>query len=103
LTDDTAALRLQVARQVAHWRAATAGLQDLENFASPAAWRTLERYLDVAVRGHLSEAVDRLERQGDVLAAELRAAFSLRQLEEVRLHVIEFRRRYLQVETAREL
>jgi hypothetical protein len=100
LTDDNAALRLQVARQVAHWRAATAGLQDLENFASAAAWRTLERYLGIALRGHLSEAVDRLARQCDVLAAELRAAFSVEQLEQVRVHVIEFRRRYLQVETA---
>lgn len=85
---------------MAHWRAATAGLQDLEDFASAAAWRTLERYLDVAVRGHLAQAVDRLARQADVLAAELRAAFSIEQLEQVRLHVIEFRRRYLQVETA---
>ena len=102
MTDDTAALRLQVARQVAHWRAATAGLRDLDNFASAAAWRSLERYLDVAIRGHLSEDVDRLMRQADLLAAELRAAFSIEQLEQVRLHVIDFRRRYLQVETALE-
>jgi hypothetical protein len=102
LTDDTAALRLQVARQVAHWRAAAAGLQDPENFASGTAWRTLERYLDVAIRGHLGEAVDRLAREADALAAELRAAFSMQQLEQVRLRVIDFRRRYLQVETALE-
>ncbi len=100
MTDETEALRLQVARQVAHWRAATAGLQDLENFASAGAWRTLERYLDVAIRGHLGEAVDRLQRQADALAAELRAAFGVEQLEQVRVHVIDFRRRYLQVETA---
>jgi hypothetical protein len=93
---------MQVARQVAHWRAATAGLQDPENFASGAAWRTLERYLDVAIRGHLGEAVDRLAREADALAAELRAAFSMQQLEQVRLRVIDFRRRYLQVETALE-
>ncbi len=93
---------MQVARQVAHWRAAAAGLQDPENFASGAAWRTLERYLDVAIRGHLGEAVDRLAREADALAAELRAAFSMQQLEQVRLRVIDFRRRYLQVETALE-
>ena len=102
MTDDTAALRIQVARQVAHWRAAAAGLQDLDNFASGAAWRTLERYLDVAIRRHLGEAVDRLSREADALAAELRAAFSMQQLEQVRLRVIDFRRRYLQVETALE-
>jgi hypothetical protein len=93
---------MQVARQVAHWRAAAAGLQDLDNFASGAAWRTLERYLDVAIRRHLGEAVDRLSREADALAAELRAAFSMQQLEQVRLRVIDFRRRYLQVETALE-
>lgn len=93
---------MQVARQVAHWRAATAGLQDLDNFASGAAWRTLERYLDIAIRRHLGEAVDRLAREADALAAELRAAFTMQQLEQVRLRVIDFRRRYLQVETALE-
>jgi hypothetical protein len=100
LIDETAALRVQVARQVAHWRAATVGLQDPENFASAAAWRSLESYLDVALRKHLNEAADRLEREADALVAELRAAFSAEQLEELRVRVIRFRRRYLQVETA---
>ena len=100
MTDDTAALRVQVARQVAHWRAATVGLQDPANFASAAAWKTLEGYLDVSLRRHLGEAAERLERQADVLVAELRAAFSADQLEQLRIRVIAFRRRYLQVETA---
>jgi hypothetical protein len=100
LTDDAPALRVQVARQVAHWRAATVGLQDPESFASAAAWKTLERYLDVAIRRHLGEAADRLEREADALVAELRAAFTIKELEELRVRVIRFRRRYLQVETA---
>ena len=74
MTDETEALRVQVARQVAHWRAAVVGLQDVENFASAAAWRTLERYLDVALRTQLQGAADRLARDADVLAADLRAA-----------------------------
>jgi hypothetical protein len=102
LTDETTALRVQVARQVAHWQAAVVGLQDLDNFASPAAWRTLERYLDVALRRHLQEAADRLRRQADVLVAELRAATTAVELERLRVRVIQFRRRYLQVETALE-
>ena len=76
------------------------GLQDPENFASLAAWRTLEGYLGVALRHHLAEAADRLEREADVLAAELRAAFSAEQLEQLRVHVIRFRQQYLRVETA---
>ncbi len=100
MTDETTALRVQVARQVAHWRAATVGLQDVENFASAAAWHSLEGYLGVALRRHLGEAADRLEREADALVADLRAAFSAEQLEELRVRVIRFRRRYLQVETA---
>jgi hypothetical protein len=102
LIDDTEALRIQVTRQVAHWRAAVVGLQDPENFASAAAWASLEGYLGVALRRHFAEATDRLAREADVLAAELRAASTSEDLEELRVHVIRFRGRYLQVETALE-
>ena len=99
MTDETDALRVQVARQVAHWQAAVVGLQDVENFASAAAWRTLERYLDVALRRQLQSAADRLARDADVLAAELRAATTEAELDAVRRRVIAFRRRYVQCET----
>jgi hypothetical protein len=91
---------VQVARQVAHWRAAVVGLQDVENFASAAAWRALEQYLDLALRRHLREAADHLEREGDVLGAELRAATTEAELDRLRVRVIAFRRKYLQVETS---
>jgi len=102
LSDDTAAVRVQVARQVWHWRAATVALQDPENFAAAAAWRSLERYLDISLRKHLGEAADRVEREADALVANLRAATTAEELEAVRVGVIRFRRRYLQVETALE-
>ncbi|SDU74781.1 hypothetical protein [Jiangella alkaliphila] len=102
MADDLAAVRLQVARQVAHWRAAVLALADLDNFASPEAWRRLERYLGQALRANLSGAVDRLARDGDVLAAELRAAETADELEAVRRHVVRFRRRFLRVETGLE-
>jgi hypothetical protein len=100
LTSETEALRLQVARQVAHWRAAVMGLRDAENFAAAGAWRTLEQYVGTPLRRHLGEAAEDLARRADVLAAELRAATTPTELEQVRVHVIGFRRRYLQVETA---
>lgn len=102
MTDETAAVRIQVARQVWHWRGATVALQDPENFASAAAWHSLESYLGLALRKHLAEAVDRLEREADALVAELRAAATLEELEQVRLRLLRFRRRYLQVETTLE-
>jgi hypothetical protein len=98
--EDPRALRIQVARQVAHWRAAVVTLDDLDNFASPGAWQGLERYLGTAVRGHLRTAVDRLRRKADVLEAELRAADTAAELENVRRKVVRFRRQFLRTETA---
>lgn len=93
-------MRVQVTRQVAHWRAALTALDDLENFAAPGAWATLERYLGVAMRAQLRASVERLKRAADVLAAELRAAETLEDLDRVRQLVVRFRRRFMQVETA---
>lgn len=100
MPDDAHALRTQVARQVAHWRAAVVALDDLDDFAAPAAWAGLERYLGSALRAHLRSAVDRLRRQAEVLEAELRAADTADELERVRRQVVRFRRRFLQTETA---
>jgi hypothetical protein len=91
-----------VTRQVWHWRAATLALQDPENFAAEAAWQSLERYLDVALRRQLGGAAARLQREAEALVAELGAAATERDLEELRERVIRFRRHYLQVETALE-
>jgi hypothetical protein len=100
VADDVAAVRVQVTRQVAHWRAAVVTLDDFENFASASAWGMLEGYLGVAIRGLLQASVQRLQRSADVLAAELRAAETMAELERVRRLVVAFRRRFLQVELA---
>jgi len=98
--DESRALRIQVTRQVAHWRAAVVTLDDLDNFAAPAAWAGLERHLGTTLRDQLRAAVERLRRQADVLEAELRAADTADELERVRRAVVRFRRRFLQTETA---
>ena len=100
MRDDTAALRIQVGRLVAHWRGALVALDDIENFATALAWRSLEAQVGVAIRERLGEAVARLRRQSDVLEAEYRAAETAPELEAVRRRVLRFRRQYLQVETA---
>jgi hypothetical protein len=100
LTEELDARRLQVARQVYHWRAVATGLCELETFASAEAWRSLERYLGVALRSHLAGAAQDLVRRTEALVAQLRAATTLEDLERLRKDVIRFRRRYLQVETA---
>lgn len=96
------AARVQVRRQVEHWRAASDALADLDTFAAPAAWAELERYLDTRIRGSLQTAVARLRREMDVLDARLRAAESERELEVLRRDVVNFRKRFLLVEDVLE-
>ena len=99
VTDHVAALRMQVARQVAHWTMAVSRLEDLEALASPAAWAGLERYLGVALRQNLAEAVTRLQKEAAVLRARFDAAQTADELERVRSHVVAFRSRYTRTAT----
>jgi hypothetical protein len=96
------AVRVQVARQVEHWRAATLALDDFDAFASASAWAGLERYLDAQIRPALRAAVARLRREMDVLEARLRAAESGPELELLRRDVVAFRQRFLTVENVLE-
>ncbi len=97
--DPAGALRVQVSRQIAHWRAATHTLDDPTNFASDAAWRSLESYLDNSVRRELQAAVARLQREMAGLDARLSVASDLPELERLRRDVVSFRSRFGQVET----
>ncbi len=96
------AVRIQVRRQVAHWRTAAQTISDLDTFAAPAAWAELERYLDAHIRRSLQAAIARLHRELDVLDARLRAAESGRELEALRRDVVAFRKRFLLVESVLE-
>jgi hypothetical protein len=93
------ALRLQVARQVAHWRAATLALQDPESFAPATAWAGLERYLGIALRAHLHTVVGRLAGEARELQRALSAAREDDDLERLRRRVVGFRRAFLRAET----
>ncbi len=96
---DLDVLRRQVSRQVVHWLTAADALSNLEQMASAGAWSQLERYLGVAVRQSLAEAVEQLRREGAVLRARLRACSSAADLRSVQRAVMAFRERYLQTET----
>jgi hypothetical protein len=92
-------MRSQLERQVAHWRAATVTLDDADNFASRAAWASLENYLGLAIRRQLKAAVDRVALEISGLRAQLASARRHDELEAVRLRLIAFRRRFVQTET----
>jgi hypothetical protein len=78
---------------------AVSRLKDLEALAAPAAWGGLERYLGVALRHNLGEAVSRLQKEAAVLRAQFNAAQTADDLERVRSQVVAFRRRYARTET----
>ncbi len=99
VADLVTAIRAQLGRQVAHWTAAAARLEDLDDLASAAAWHGLERYLGLSIRHHLSAVVAQLVREGDLLQAALDAAASPDDLLRVRRQLLMFRTRYTRVET----
>jgi hypothetical protein len=89
----------QIARQVAHWAMAAARLKQLERLASASAWSGLDRYLGVVLRRNLEEAIERLQRQAELLKAQARAAETTLEIDQVARHLMLFRQRYLRVET----
>ena len=98
VADTLAAVRGQLARQVAHWTRAAADLEDLSRLASTVGWGSLERDLGVALRAELHRTVERLKRQGVVLEAEMAAAETLEDLRRLQTVLLAFRRRYLAAE-----
>lgn len=99
MNDPTQAIRTQLARQIDHWVRATARLQELDDLAPLAAWNSLERYLGVALRQHLTTVVAQLTREATVLQSALASAFTPSDLARLRQQLLHFRRRYLRVET----
>jgi hypothetical protein len=97
-TEGLEAVRTQLERQVAHWTTAASRLEVLENLASAEAWLALERYLGVAVRERLTEAVQRLRPFAAVLRNECYSARSAADLERVQRRLLDFRHRYTRVE-----
>jgi hypothetical protein len=100
--DAAQALHFQLRSEAAHWRTATVGLTDVENFAAPEAWQALEDYLGVALRRHLGELVRTVAYELDAVEADIRAARALVDLQRVHARMHRFRRRYLQAETVLE-
>ncbi len=92
------AVQIQTERQIAHWTLAAARLK-LDDLASLEAWGRLERYLGVSLRRHLTNVIDRLQGDANVLTAMQRAAHSPTAMAEVRRKLLAFRKQYLRTET----
>ncbi|MEM8808276.1 MAG: hypothetical protein AAGF01_19830 [Cyanobacteria bacterium P01_G01_bin.38] len=91
-------LRIQVARQVAHWVMAAQRLGSLDDLAAPSAWEGLERYVGVVLRQNLLTAVHQLQQQSKFLQARWAAAETLPDLRQVQHQLVQFRKHYLRTE-----
>lgn len=93
-----AADRSQLAAEIAHWRAAAHTLADLDAIAAPAAWASLERYLDAQVRTRLRSIAFAVSGEADELAAAVPLASTAADVTRLRRRLLDFRRRYLRAE-----
>lgn len=98
MSEQTKAVRLQLARQVNHWVAAAAHLNP-DDLAAAEAWNRLERYLGMSLRKHLEGVIVRLRAEADILAATLIAAESPAALRELQLRLLAFRGKFTRAET----
>lgn len=80
--------------QARHWVAAAHRLADLETLANAQAWKSLEQYMNVALRDRLQHAVQRLELRGEQLLQQLDSESPA----EIHKRVDRYRGQYLKVE-----
>lgn len=99
MPDIQASVKTQLSRQVIHWTKAARRFVDLDDLASQAAWHSLERYMGLSIRQHLTRVVAQLVREGDLLQAALAAAVSPADVVTVHRQLLNFRNRYTRVET----
>jgi hypothetical protein len=86
-------------RQLAHWLAAAKTFRDAEEFASLAAWQSVEREIGAPLRRQLHQAVEDLVALGESTAALIRAARSDPEALNAAMAAMQrFRRRFLQVD-----
>lgn len=97
-SEPTDTLRMQIARQVAHWVMAAQRLGNLDDLASPSAWEGLERYVGVVLRQNLLTAVHQLHQQSKFLQAQWNAAETISDFRRVQNQLVHFRKQYLRTE-----
>ncbi|TBW34549.1 hypothetical protein E0E54_13895 [Azotobacter chroococcum] len=97
---DHALVVADLERQVAHWLAASRTFRDAEEFASLAAWKSVERETGAPLRKQMHAAVEELIALGDATAALIvKARQDPALVEQAATAVQRFRRRYRQVDT----
>lgn len=86
----------QLRGEISHWQQAIDALGDLETVASPAAWESLETYLQDRVRGRLTELTGSLRAEASAVALMVEGGPDHTK---VRQATLRLRSRYLRLET----
>ena len=97
---EQALIAADLERQVAHWLASARTFRDAEEFASIAAWKSVEREIGLPLRRQLDGIVEELIAMGEATAALVAAARKdAAATGSAAAAVQRFRRRYVQVDT----
>ena len=92
-------IRQQLTRELSHWSQAALRLSELEELASPAAWKGLEHYLNFALRSSLTKTLTRLQQRASMLQSQLSQAEEVSQLVALQTQLDAFKKHYLRTET----
>lgn len=92
-------IKSQLVRQISHWSSAAERLTVMENFATRAAWESLEKYLGLSLRKCLIETAHQLHWRGKNLEAMVSHAYSDAEMDNIRQQLLKYRAQYLQTET----
>lgn len=97
---DTAAVTYDPIRvQAQHWTGASRRLANLEALAAESSWRSMEQYLQVALREKLQSSVNQLVQRGADMIAAMQANDYAPAGPDLRRQVEALRSQYLRVET----
>ena len=100
VTIEQALVARDLERQVAHWLASARTFRNAEEFASIAAWKSVERDIGLPLRQQLNVIVEELIAMGEATAAKAAAARKDKSVTaEAATAVQRFRRCYVQVDT----
>lgn len=99
MTIDAIAVTRELERECAHWTMAAARLADVEAVAPTSAWRALEHYLGVSLRGSLAAVVARVQKLAAELQTAIAAAGSTPDVAALQARHVTLRHAYLRAET----
>ncbi|VAW58297.1 hypothetical protein MNBD_GAMMA08-823 [hydrothermal vent metagenome] len=103
MANELIAERLQLQREIPHWRQAADRLKDIDALTSPASWRHLEKGTGAEIHSSLVAAVERLNAMGRTLTPGSINGANMAEIKRLRSGLNQFRKQYLKTEITIDL